>query len=127
MSPNSETKNSYNLSKDSIHNLVLNVKWGSYVGSLEQQAAPVCVWKENFKKNIISLTLTSLVTGEVVGLIQHKCLLVERVKENGYKNMENLPASVIEWNSFDDFIKIKLNIDKSANNLIPIRSNEQVK
>ena len=124
MSSNSETKNSISLNKDSIHNLVLNVKWGNYVGSLEQQAAPVCVWKENCKKNIISLT--SLVTGEVVGLTQHKCLLVERVKENGYKNMENLPAAVIEWNSFDDFIKIKLDIDKPTNNLIPIRSNEQV-
>ena len=67
--------------RDSIHRLVSNVKWGAYVGSLDQIQAPVCVWKESSKKNIVALV--SLASGEVVGLSQYKCLLLDRAKDSG--------------------------------------------
>lgn len=64
----------------SIHRRVLNVKWGTYVGSLDQLQPPVCVWKESCKKNIVSLV--SLATNDVIGLSQHKSLLLERAKDS---------------------------------------------
>ena len=65
----------------SIHRLILNLKWGSYVGSPEQTSAPVCVWRESFKKNVISLH--SLPSNEMLGLSINKCILIERPKETG--------------------------------------------
>jgi lysosomal-trafficking regulator len=61
--------------KNSIHSLIKNIRWGNYVGSLEQQQSPVCIWKENCKKNIISLV--ALPNNQVVGLSQQKCLLID--------------------------------------------------
>jgi lysosomal-trafficking regulator len=66
---------------NSVHRLVLNIKWGNYVGSVEQSAQPVCVWKENCKKNMISLI--SLASNDVIALSNNKCLLVERAKDAG--------------------------------------------
>lgn len=121
---NFEENRWYKLDSNSIHNQVINVKWGSYVGSLEQQGAPVCVWKENCKKNIVQLI--SLANGEVIGLAQHRCLIIDRVKDTNLKSPENLP-SIIEWASFDDVIKVfRSDNEKSINNLIYIRGNEQV-
>lgn len=114
-------------SKSSIHRLVLNVKWGNYVGSLEQNVAPVCVWKESCKKNIMSLI--SLPSNDVIGLSQQKCLLLERAKETGFKllsNADTLHMAVVEWGSYDDYIKVKVDVDKPSVNLLPIRSNEHV-
>jgi len=69
--------------KISIHGLVFNLKWGNYVGSLEQALPPVCVWKENCKKNIVSLI--SLSSNDVIGLAQKKCLLLERANNTSIK------------------------------------------
>ncbi len=69
------------LEENSIHRLIFNIKWGNYVGSLEQIQPPVCIWKESCKKNICSLI--PLATNDVIGLAQHKCLLVDRPKETG--------------------------------------------
>ena len=63
----------------SIHSLIFNIKWGTYVGSLEQSLPPVCVYKESCKKNIVSLI--SLPSNDVIGLSQFKSLLLERPKE----------------------------------------------
>lgn len=101
----------------SIHRLVNNIKWGNYVGSLEQTQAPVCVWKESCKKNISNLV--SLSTNDVIGMSQFKCLLVERSKET---KSDLTFMALIEWGFYDDFIKIKS--DQQSVNLIPIRSNE---
>ena len=68
-------------SPGSIHRRIMNVKWGSYVGSLDQSQPPVCVWKESCKKNIV--TMVSLASNDVIGLSQHKCLLLERAKDSG--------------------------------------------
>lgn len=120
----SEQNKWYKLDANSIHNQIINVKWGSYVGSLEQKDAPVCVWKENCKKNMIQLI--SLTSGEVIGLAQHKSLLIDRVKEIGPKGSEILPF-IIEWSSFDDVIKYhRSDNEKSPTNLIYVRANEQV-
>jgi hypothetical protein len=73
---NSSNLNPFNFGKNSIHRLVFNLKWGNYVGSLEQVLPPVCVWKENCKKNIVQLI--SLSSNDVIGLSQKKCLLLER-------------------------------------------------
>ena len=75
------TRESIQFPDGSIHRLVQNLKWGSYVGSLEQNASPVCVWRESFKKNIMSLQ--SLSSNEIIGLSLNKCLLIERAKEIG--------------------------------------------
>jgi hypothetical protein len=69
----------------SIHNLVQNVRWGSYVGSLEQNSPPVCVYKESCKKNIVSLV--SLPNNEVVGLAQYRALLLERPRETSMNQL----------------------------------------
>ena len=105
-------------SSTSIHKHIFNIKWGSYVGSLEQQGSPVCVWKETCKKNIVSLI--SLPTNEIIGLSHQKCLLSERAKDNGI----NINVALIEWGSYDDFVKIKVEMDKPAVNLVGLRSNE---
>ena len=42
-------------------------------------------------------------------------------------NIENGFKGVIEWCFNEDFIKLKTEIDKPSANLIPIRTNEQVK
>ena len=68
----------------SIHRLILNTKWGSYVGSMEQSQPPVCVWKESCKKNINALI--SLASNDVIGLANNKCLLVERAKDVNLKS-----------------------------------------
>lgn len=131
------------LSKDSIHHLVLNAKWGNYVGSLDQPSAPVCVWKEPCKKNIVSLV--SLPTNDVIALSQHKCMLLERPTSSslrfstggagtggnstgsGGSNSTDYPyMALIEWNSFDDYINVKYDGDKQSYPLVPIRSNENV-
>ena len=39
-------------------------------------------------------------------------------------NAETLHMAIIEWGSFDDYIKIKVDNEKSSTNLLPIRSNE---
>ena len=70
-----------NFGPTSIHRLIFNLKWGNYVGSLEQTLAPVCIWKENCKKNIVSLI--SLSSNDVIGLAQKKCLLLERANNTG--------------------------------------------
>jgi len=72
------------LEENSIHRLIFNIKWGNYVGSLEQIQPPVCIWKESCKKNICSLI--PLATNDVIGLAQHKCLLVDRPKETGFNS-----------------------------------------
>lgn len=69
-------------SPGSIHRRVLNVKWGSYVGSLDQLQPPVCVWKEACKKNIVSLVSLAS-SNDVIGLSQHKSLLIDRPKDSG--------------------------------------------
>ena len=68
----------------SIHRLILNTKWGSYVGSMEKSQPPVCVWKESCKKNINALI--SLASNDVIGLANNKCLLVERAKDVNLKS-----------------------------------------
>lgn len=74
--------------RDSIHRCVLNVKWGTYVGSLDQPQAPVCVWKESNKKNIVSLV--NLASNEVIGLAQYRCLLLDRTKDSGIYVTKNI-------------------------------------
>ena len=34
--------------------------------------------------------------------------------------------AVVEWGSYDDYIKVKVDVDKPSVNLLPIRSNEHV-
>ncbi len=134
--------------ESSIHNIILNVKWGMYVGSPEQTSPPVCVYKESCKKNIVSLV--SLPNNEVVGLAQYKSLLSERPRETsksdflrmqlfrcishfnlnlGLKplsNAEPVFKCALEWCFYEDFIKYRTDSDKPSNNLLPIRTNEQV-
>ena len=102
----------------SIHRHVQNVKWGTYVGSLDQSLPPVCVYKENCKRNIIDLI--SLTSNDVIGLSHNKCLLLDRVCTT-----DTLFMALIEWGFNDDFIKTKIDgHDKPSINLLPIRSNE---
>jgi WD40 repeat protein len=112
----------------SIHRLVFNLKWGSYVGSLDQTLPPVCVWRENSKRNIVSLI--SLASNDVIGLSQYKCLLLDRAKETRFNSSnytDTLFMALIEWGLNDDYIKIKTDgQDKPSLNLLPIRSNEHV-
>ena len=130
----------------SIHRRIMSLKWGTYVGSLEQSRPPVCVWKESCRKNIVSLV--SLASNEVIGLSQYKCLLLERAKDSGIWMLilwllllsikiessglrmmgytDTIFMAVIEWNSYDDHINIRTDPDKLAANLIPIRANENV-
>lgn len=41
--------------------------------------------------------------------------------------VDTLYMGLIEWGSFEDYIKIKVDGDKPSNFLIPIRSNEHVR
>jgi hypothetical protein len=113
---------------DSIHNLILNIKWGTYVGSLEQQSMPVCVWKENFKKNIHSLYSFQSAANHVIGLSRNKCLLIDRNDEYVFvRNSDDTQhVNILEWDSYDDHIKLRTDSDKSTYNIVPIRSNEHV-
>ena len=116
----------------SIHRLVHNVKWGSYVGSLEQPLAPVCVRKETCKRNVT--TLVPLPNNQVVGLSYQKCLLL--LQQQQQQQQVNVAAStvstaIIEWGSYDDHVKVRSEPDKqttaaTATNLIAVRSNEHV-
>ena len=65
---NNNSNSSFNFGNNSIHRLIFNLKWGNYVGSLEQTMPPVCVCKESCKKNIVSLI--SLSSNDVIGLAQ---------------------------------------------------------
>lgn len=106
---------------NSIHRLIFNVKWGSYVGSLEQTQPPVCVWKENCKKNITSMV--SMASNDIIALAQNKCLLVERNKDS---KLNDSLMSLIEWGFYDECIKARTDGDKQQINLIHVRANEHV-
>ena len=85
------TSSCNNFGKNSVHRLVLNLKWGNYVGSLDQVLPPVCVWKENCKRNIVSLI--SLSSNDVIGLAQKKCLLLERANNTSNWIMDKIIPS----------------------------------
>lgn len=89
----SSTNSLLHFNSNSIHNLIQNVKWGSYVGSLEQSQSPVCVWKESCKKNISSLI--TLPSNDIIALSQHKCVLLERAKENSKFNYAKKETTVL--------------------------------
>ena len=64
---------------NSIHSKIINVKWGNYVGSLDQPI-PTCVSCQKLK-NLTSLI--SLPSNTIFGLSQNKCILLKRSKDNG--------------------------------------------
>ncbi len=111
--------------KDSVHSRILNVKWGSYVGSLDQALPPVCVYKESCKRNIVNLVAIN--SNEIVGLAQNKCLLLN---ETSSPTDTTRFMAVIEWGFNDDFIKARLEANdkqsSSTSNLLAIRANENI-
>lgn len=118
----SNSNDKHQFESNSIHKIIFNVKWGSYVGSLEQTQPPVCVWRESCKKNITSLI--SLASNEVIALAQNKCLLVERSKDSS-KSTDSSLMTLIEWGFYDDCIKARTDGDnKLQTNLIHVRANE---
>jgi hypothetical protein len=103
---------------DSVHTRVHNVRWGSYVGSLEQALPPVCVYRESCKRNVVSLV--AIRSNEVVGMAQNKCLLLDQADSWPF-------MAVVEWGFSDDFVKARLDgNDKPSVNLLPVRANENV-
>lgn len=111
---------------ESIHRRVLNPKWGSYVGSLDKPN-PVCIQVQTCNKKLLSLISTS--ASSVIGLSAHKCLLIKRIRDSGTKVVncsEKSYMAILNWSSYDDFLKIKCDKEKNYTKLLSLRANELV-
>jgi lysosomal-trafficking regulator len=130
---------------DSIHSKIINVKWGSYVGSLDQPL-PMCVSCQKGKNLSVLVCLPS---NAVFGLSQSKCILLKRYKDTGrlfsinprkrlyllivlfigFKfNESSEKIHVIQWAGFcDDYFHIRYEKDKPSSKLMVKNSNENVR
>jgi hypothetical protein len=65
--------------KNSVHNKVLNLKWGNFVGSLEQPS-PVCVQSEKFRNKMTNI---ATVSNSAYLLKQNEYILVTKNRDLG--------------------------------------------
>ena len=66
------------LPETSIHRKILNLRWGNYVGSLEQPT-PACVWHQKYAK-----PYSKLVGLQTAAFLTNKCECIVTLKSKDY-------------------------------------------
>uniref|UniRef100_A0A2S2Q1U2 Lysosomal-trafficking regulator n=1 Tax=Sipha flava TaxID=143950 RepID=A0A2S2Q1U2_9HEMI len=91
-----------------VINGVNNLKWGTYVGSPEENT-PMYIWKRKHKTLVSDFV--PLLTNDVFGLSKNSALLLTYSKEKSLTLLNEgvtvMAAAILSWNKFDSVVRIK--------------------